>query len=204
MPDNNPTTEQPDKTAVTVPVWSLLLPVALAVLLVVIAGQRPDRRLHVWVLDVGQGDAILVKTPAGHTALVDGGPEATPLLNGIGEHLPFWQHDIDLVVLTHPHQDHLMGLVETLERYEVDQAVQTEFTATSGVQGEWLRVLKEREVPVHYARRGDAIGFEGEPEVTLRVLSPLTPDARQEGSGGDINNTSMLFTQYHPRLHTQT
>src|ERR1044072_7846753 len=98
MPDNNPISEHPDKTAVTVPVWSLLLPVTLAVLLVVIAQQRPDGRLHVWVLDVGQGDAIFVRTPAGHTALIDGGPEATPLLNGIGEHMPFWRHDIDLVV----------------------------------------------------------------------------------------------------------
>src|SRR3954468_23838488 len=99
-------------TPATVPRWAFLVPFVAAVLLIIVATQRGDSRLHMWVLDVGQGDWLLLGTPHGHVALVDGGPGATPVLNGIGQHLPFWQHNIDLVVLTHPHEDHMMGLVD--------------------------------------------------------------------------------------------
>src|SRR5437773_4699433 len=107
--------------------------------------------------------------------------------------VPFWQHNLDLLVLTHPHEDHVMGLVEVVRRYQVGQVVETEFTATAGVQAEWLSAVRERRIPVHYARRGETIHFEGEPDLSLRVLSPTTPDAARERQGGDINNTSIVL-----------
>ena len=180
-------------TGLRVPVWSVLLPVVALLLAMVVAAQQPDGRLHLWVLDVGQGDAILLRTPEGHTALVDGGPGATPLLNGIGERIPFWQRDLDLLVLTHPHQDHMMGFVDVLARYRVDQVVQTPFTATGGVQAEWLRTLESRKLPVHYARRGETLGFEGEPEVTLSVLHPADPRAAYGAAGDDVNDASLAL-----------
>lgn len=177
----------------TVPLWTLLLPVGALLLLVLVTSQRPDGRLHMWVLDVGQGDAIFIRTAKGHTALVDGGPAATPLLNGIGEHLPFWQRSIDMVVLTHPHEDHVMGLIDVLKRYRVGEVVETMFTSTLGVQGEWLHDIKATRVPVHYAGWDDIISFEDEPDVAFRVLSPATPDAERELTNGDVNNTSVVL-----------
>ena len=187
------TSKSPERASSTVPLWGVLLPLVATAVLMVIAAQQPDGRLHVWVLDVGQGDAIFLRTPAGHTALVDGGPGATPVLNGVDAHIPFWRREIDLVVLTHPHQDHMMAFVDALERYHVDQVVQTEFTATGGVQSAWVEALRVHPVPVHYARRGDTIVFDGEPDISLRVLSPSTPDALRERQGGDINNTSIVL-----------
>jgi competence protein ComEC len=177
----------------TVPIWSLPLPAVVMLMLLLIASQQPDGRLHLWVLDVGQGDAILVRSPGGHTALIDGGPAATPLLNGIGERLPFWQRDLDLLVLTHPHQDHMMGFIEVLGRYRVDQVVQTHFTSTVGVQAEWLSAIGRRGIPVHYPRKGDTISFEGEPEVTLRVLHPASPYASYGLTGDDLNEASIAL-----------
>jgi competence protein ComEC len=177
----------------TVPAWSLLIPALLLATMLVLAGQVPDGRLHLWVFDVGQGDAIMLRTPRGHTALIDGGPGATPLLNGVGNNLPFWQHDLNLLVLTHPHQDHMMGLAELAERYHVDQVVQTLFTATVGVQAEWLHELKSLGIPVSHPKRGERITFEGEPEIYLKVLSPTTMDAHREGGNGDVNNTSIVL-----------
>jgi competence protein ComEC len=161
-------------------------------MLLLVVSQQPDGRLHVWVLDVGQGDAILLRTPRGHTALIDGGPGATPLLNGIGERIPFWQHDLDLIVLTHPHQDHIMGLVDVLARYEVDQVVQTKFTATAGVQAEWMRLVKERSIPVHNAMRGERISFEGEPDLSLQVLHPKAT-GRGDRQQGNPNEDSIVL-----------
>lgn len=160
--------------------------------LFLIVARMPDGRLHVWVLDVGQGDAILLRTPRGHTALIDGGPGATPLLNGIGERIPFWQRDLDLIVLTHPHQDHIMGLVDVLARYEVDQVVQAEFTATVGVQAEWMRLIKERAIPVHHAVRGERISFEGEPDLSLQVLHPR-PAEEGDRRRSDPNDDSIVL-----------
>jgi competence protein ComEC len=173
----------------------LLIPVAALILVLVVRAQLPDGRLHVWVLDVGQGDAIMIRTPSGHTALVDGGPGATPLLTSLGRNLPFWQHHIDLVVLTHPHDDHLLGLVELADRYSIGQVVQTVFTSTFGndARAYWLRALQVRNVPVHHPRRGDRIEFPADPDLSLQVLSPTSPEARFEWRGGDLNNTSIVL-----------
>jgi competence protein ComEC len=174
----------------TVPAWTLIVPFAALFLLLFVKGQQGDGRLHLWVLDVGQGDAIFVRTPLGRTALVDGGPGATPLLNGVGERIPFWQHNLDLVVLTHPHSDHIMGLPELVERYGVGQVVQTPFTATGAVQTEWLHLLQDKKVSVYHPRRGDTIRFEGEPDLDMHVLSPeRTIPSRDVES----NNTSIVI-----------
>ncbi len=79
----------------------------------------PDGRLHLFALDIGQGDAILVVAPTGETALIDGGPDPDLTLRRLGERLPFWQRRLDVLVLTHPHEDHVAGLLPALERFEV-------------------------------------------------------------------------------------
>src|SRR5450759_3982923 len=97
---------------------------AVVVAIAWLAGRGlPDGRLHVYFLDVGQGDAIFVRTPDGRQILVDGGPSPEALLNQLGEVMPFWDRSLDLVVLTHPDADHMTGLVALLERYQVTQAL---------------------------------------------------------------------------------
>ena len=74
------------------------------------AANRPDGRVRVTVLDVGQGDAILVEGGRGGRLLVDGGPDPDRLLVALDARLPPWDRRIDLLVLTHPHEDHVAGL----------------------------------------------------------------------------------------------
>ncbi len=83
-----------------------------------------DNKLRIWFFDVGQGDAIFVETPEGEQILVDGGP-GEAVLSKLGSVMPFWDRTIDMIVLTHPHADHTTGLIEVLERYQVDQIVLT-------------------------------------------------------------------------------
>jgi competence protein ComEC len=80
----------------------------------------PDRRLAVTVLDVGQGDAILVETGTGRRILIDGGPSGSVLMQKLGRELPASARHFDLVVLTHAQDDHVTGLVTILERFRVD------------------------------------------------------------------------------------
>jgi len=82
----------------------------------VLARIEPNFRVN--LLNVGQGDAILVETAEGNNILVDGGPGDT-ILAEIGNELPYFFDEIDLMVLTHPHDDHLQGLIPILERFHV-------------------------------------------------------------------------------------
>ena len=68
--------------------------------------------------DVGQGDSSLIVTPLGQTILIDGGPD-NEVLRELGKFLPFWQRRLDLLILTHEHEDHLFGLAELSHRYKI-------------------------------------------------------------------------------------
>jgi competence protein ComEC len=80
--------------------------------------QVPDGRFHIWFLDIGQGDSVLVKTPEDHQILIDGGPKNT-VMEQLPQVMPFFDRSIDMVVVSHPHADHIDGLVEVLKRYKV-------------------------------------------------------------------------------------
>lgn len=71
------------------------------------------------VLDVGQGDAILVEGGRGGRLLVDGGPDPERLLVELDRRIPPWDRRIDVIVLSHPHEDHVAGLALLLDRYAI-------------------------------------------------------------------------------------
>jgi len=71
------------------------------------------------VLDIGQGDSLLLTLPEGQTILIDGGPDHT-VIEKLGTYLPFWEHSLDVFVLTHPHEDHLSGALDVLNTYTVE------------------------------------------------------------------------------------
>jgi beta-lactamase superfamily II metal-dependent hydrolase len=74
----------------------------------------------VWFLDVGQGDAIYIRTQDQHDILIDGGPD-DKVLTELSQVIPYMDKEIDLVVATHPDKDHIGGLDEVLESYEVKE-----------------------------------------------------------------------------------
>jgi competence protein ComEC len=164
------------RTGATLPQWVLLLPVAALALFIGVSLQKPDGALRLWVLDVGQGDALLLQTPAGHTALIDGGPSATTLNTAVGKHVPFWQNSLDLVVLTSPKEDSVTGLVDLLGRRKVEQIVETEFTPTTSVQGAWEEAVAQSSARLSIGKRGDVITFDKEPGLALHVLYPPASD----------------------------
>ncbi len=79
-------------------------------------------RLH--MLDVGQGDSILIELGGDRQLLIDGGPDAT-VLSELGAILPPGDRTIEYVALTHPHADHAMGLLHVLDRYTVETVLTT-------------------------------------------------------------------------------
>lgn len=93
----------------------------------------PDNNLHLIACDVGQGDAILAiqgKTQI----LIDGGPN-NKVIDCLSRHLPFWDREIEIVMLTHPEKDHYSGLIDVFKRYEVGRFLASGLEpGTSGYQ----------------------------------------------------------------------
>ncbi len=119
--------------------------------------QRPDGRLHVAFLDVGQGDATLIQTPDGRQVLIDGGRYPSRVLAQLGQQMPFWDHSLDLVVATHPDDDHAAGLVSVVERYDVDGVMTNGATADDAGYAALLAAAKATGAPVLVARPGQTI-----------------------------------------------
>ncbi len=149
--------------------------------------------LRVAVLDVGQGDAIVIQTPGGKTALIDAGPgKSRELL--LAQLALLGVERIDAAFNTHPHEDHLGGFVAVLERYPVRLFSDSGAVHTTRAYENMLRELKARQVPARVARRGQVYKIGS--GATLEVLAPT--DAWFQQAAGELNNTSVVLRlTYH-------
>ncbi|MGC8839638.1 MAG: ComEC/Rec2 family competence protein, partial [Anaerolineae bacterium] len=163
-------------------------------LLAAVASARglPDGRLHVWFLDVGQGDAILVQSPDGHQMLVDGGPDPQVLQRALGKVLPFWDRSLDLVALTHPDGDHAGGLVGLLERYRVGRALAAGLPADEPAARQWHVQVEEAGLPLVVAQRGMVLDLGG--GALGEVLHP--PGDTPAPLPGDNNGSLVLRVRF--------
>lgn len=151
--------------------WIVLVGLATVTLLFVVgAPGLADGKLHVYFLDVGQGDAIFVKTGSGRQILIDGGPDNT-ILRRLGEIMPFYDKSLDLVVATHPDADHLAGLVSVLEKYRVDQILETGLACATSLCRGWEETKEKEDARVALAYREQEV--EAGDNVSLLVLHPF-------------------------------
>lgn len=104
-----------------------------------IASQK-DGLLKIYFFDVGQGDAIFIEAPNGNQVLIDGGPD-NRVLQKLGEVMPFYDKNIDLVVLTHSDADHISGLMGVLERYEVESVIYSNIVRNSTLYNAWQEAV---------------------------------------------------------------
>jgi competence protein ComEC len=168
-----------------------LLYVSPVALLLVSAGwlasaSTHERRLELTVLDVGQGDAILIETPSGRDVLVDGGP-GRAVLRGLGQEMAWHDRSIDLVVLTHPQADHATGLLDVFDRYEVRGVASASDSGDSLVARTLVSAWRSEGSLVRRVAAGTSIDLgDG---ARLDVLSPAAVD---EFTGNDASLVLML------------
>lgn len=113
-----------------------------------------DNKLHLVFCNVGQGDGIYIRTPKGNDILIDGGPNET-ILNCLNNNMPFWDRDLELVILTHPHADHIIGLISVLKKYKVLSFATSPSSNSSDVYKELVRILKEKGIAEKILSKGD-------------------------------------------------
>ena len=154
-----------------------MLPVVLALVVVAIylwpAGPTPA--LEIVFLDVGQGDATLIRTADGRVALIDGGRSTTLLL----EHLEaLGVSHFDLVIATHADFDHIAGLVPVLERYPVTNFMDNGVPHTTQAYGRLIEAIEPSGARyLEATERTLTLG-----DVTLTVLPPPLIDDDQNGN----------------------
>lgn len=160
----------------------------LAVIPIVVAlaaaDAGPPSLLTVTFFDVGQGDAALVRSPAGATILVDGGPDEDAVateLAGLGV------RRLDVVVASHPHADHVIGLPAVLARYPVGVVLTPGCPDTSVFGADLGRAIEAEGVPIRHPRAGSSFVV-GD----LRV-DVLSPDRCWTGTESDANNDALVL-----------
>lgn len=168
--------------------WVIPPLVVAAILVSFLAVNMPDNNLHVSFLDVGQGDAILIQK-GNQQVLIDGGPSPQAIGLELGRKMPFWDRTIELMILTHPSADHITGLVEVLNRYQVKQVLYPDVAFDSGIYDEWLRLVEEKKIKSTLAQVGQQIDLGN--EVSIEVLNPQSPPLTSTDSDVD-NNAAIL------------
>ncbi|NMB48061.1 MBL fold metallo-hydrolase [Candidatus Kuenenbacteria bacterium] len=161
------------------------------------AAENKPAEMKVIFLDVGQGDAILIETPSGQQILLDGG-EGQVVLEKLRQYLPIIDRTIELMILSHPHSDHLDGLVEVLKRYTVKEVWLTGVAHTSSSYLEFLNLIKDKNILVKnifactttpVAGCSEEITFED--KVKFKVLWPRENLTAKRVK--DLNNTSLVL-----------
>jgi len=128
-----------------------------------------DGRLHIVFCDVGQGDAIFIRTPSRKDILIDSGPNSL-VLDCLSSHMPFWNKTIELAILTHPHADHLNGFLSVLKNYKIVSFATLDLkNNTSGFRA-LLESLKEQHIDIRYVYLGDRFIFKD--GVTIDIVGP--------------------------------
>lgn len=170
----------------------IILIIGIALILIAIpifvASYNQDKNLEVDYLDVGQGDAILIKTSAGQNILIDGGPDNI-IIERLSENLPWWDKQIDLMILTHPHDDHVNGLINVIKRFDVKKILYTGVVHTSPSYLEWLELIKEKHISLYIIENQQIINL-GE-DCKIEILYPFESLSGQVVN--NLNNSSIVM-----------
>ena len=148
-------------------------------------------KLELHFLDVGQGDGALLRTPAGHWVLIDGGPKTDQSDAGRRVMVPFLARhgvgELSLVFISHAHADHLGGVASVLERYRTGVVVEPGEQVADPLYYALLNELASEAIPWHVGARGEHFTLDS---VSFSILHP---DHHWTHWGEDLNEDSLVL-----------
>ena len=173
--------------------WKLMICSLSALLLIQISGLAEifrERNLRVVVFDVGQGDASLVQTPSGKNILIDAGTWNPGSNSGRQILLPYFKGKnitkLDAVFLSHPHADHIGGIIDLINGIEIDTIYNSGYHYESKLYQNYIQLANSKKVPVVSLKAGQKVSLD--PEILILAFGP-------EGSvfNDDPNQHSLIL-----------
>ncbi len=161
----------------------------LSIVLTIIVNVLP-RPLLVTFFDVGEGEAALIQGGQGETVLIDGGPNQS-IINLLSKKLPWGQTSLDLVILSHPHSDHLIGLLEVIKKYQVKRILMPDLIRSTGLFKEFQEVIKNKKINI--IKPVDNKEYKIGEALTLKIISTGWLDKAE----GDVNFASLVIKISH-------
>jgi len=168
----------------------------LGLLIFIFFSKNRFDRLEVDFLDVGQGDAALVKIPGGKIILIDGGPDNL-VLRRLGEVLPFYRRRIDLIILSHYHDDHAAGLVEIVKRYKVKDLVYAAGSPSTAIMEALRETAIRRKTAIRQLETGAVWNFGA--DCSLSLFNPASWGVKKDANNSLVarlagDRQTFLFT----------
>ncbi len=152
-----------------------------------ISANKNSDKLRVSFFNVGQGDSIFIQTTDKKDILIDGGPDKA-VIEKLGKAMPFWDKTIDLIIITHPHSDHISGLIEVIKRYKIKKIFYTGVSYNSETYAELLRQIERNKIElIEINKRQELVLSEN---LKLKILFPN--ECLREKNIENLNNTSMV------------
>lgn len=147
----------------------LALGVATTLFFILAISSAPSAALEVHFLDVGQGDAIFIQTPNFTQVLIDGG-YGKNVLEQLGAQMAFYDRSLDFIVATHMDKDHIGGLLDVLENFEVGAVLVSYTDADSQEAGNFFKKIKEKNIQLVEIEAPDR--FRLDEDIYLDVIWP--------------------------------
>jgi beta-lactamase superfamily II metal-dependent hydrolase len=154
---------------------------------------QPSQNLTMSFIDVGQGDSILVILPNTKTLLIDGGERQSSgkVLSTLQE---YGLSYIDVIVATHPHADHIGGLVDVINNVNVGQVLDSGQVHTTQTFEDLLDAIYNKQIPLRSVSEGESVDLD--PTVKIDVLNPPAsiPDGSNNEAEFNDNSVALKLT----------
>jgi competence protein ComEC len=147
---------------------SIIILFIISLILAGIIWHGKNQELKIIFLDVGQGDATLIMQGS-KQILIDGGPSGQILMEKLGRYVPFWDREIEMVIATHPDQDHIEGLLAVMKNYRVDALLETTVQSESQLYQKYEELITQKQIQKVSASVGMRIKLD---QAEMEILSP--------------------------------
>lgn len=147
---------------------------------------KENNNLEVYFFDSGQADSILIKTPEQKNIIIDFGSEQG--LKELEKIIPWWNKKIDLIIITHPHDDHITGLIPIIKKYQIEKIIYTGINYNSNIYNELLQLIYDYNISLEISSFDKNINLGT--ECNLKIIYPINNLYKK--TVDDVNDSSII------------
>lgn len=147
---------------------------------------KNNKNLNIFFLDSGQADTILIKTPEEQNIIIDLGSKNG--LKGVSKQISWWDRKIDILIITHPHDDHILAIPQLIDKYEVNKIIFTGIIYDSPIYEEIIKKAQNKKIKLLIPQVKQKIILNNDCELDFLYPVEILKDKKIE----NINNSSIV------------